>query len=198
MADPVETTPEMPVDPSAHAAAGHAVPAGTTEVPHESGGLPQFQFEHWGGQIVWLLLIFAVLYVLISKVFTPRLRKALDDRLDTIGAAIAEARRVQSETEEQAAADAQKLADVRAQAIKISRDAYTQAAEAAAARSAAEDASLAERLVAAEADIRAARDKAMASVRTVAEDTGRTLVEHLTGKEPSDAEMRAAAAQVRA
>ena len=36
------------------------------------GGLPQFQFVWWPGQVVWLLLIFVVLYVLLSKLFLPR------------------------------------------------------------------------------------------------------------------------------
>ena len=50
---------------------GAHAPAGTTEVAahgggESGGGLPQFEFEHWGGQIVWLFLIFAVLYILLS------------------------------------------------------------------------------------------------------------------------------------
>lgn len=53
----------------------------TTEAPkHESGGLPQLQFEHWGGQIVWLLIIFAVLYAVLSKALLPRVSGAIDER----------------------------------------------------------------------------------------------------------------------
>jgi F-type H+-transporting ATPase subunit b len=42
------------------------------EAEHASGGgLPQFEFQWWIGQIFWLLIIFGVLYVLLSKVFPP-------------------------------------------------------------------------------------------------------------------------------
>ena len=36
-----------------------------TAVPaeHGSGGLPQFQFEHWAGQIAWLLILFVALRI---------------------------------------------------------------------------------------------------------------------------------------
>ena len=84
-----ETTPPPGADIRAGDTAAHGdhVPAGTTEVAahgSESGGLPQFKFEHWGGQIVWLFLIFAVLYILLAKVFVPRLRKIQDNRQATI------------------------------------------------------------------------------------------------------------------
>jgi F-type H+-transporting ATPase subunit b len=195
MADPVETTPEMP-----SADAAHVTAQAGTEVPHEGaeGGLPQFEFQWWGGQIIWLLIIFAVLYVLIGKVFTPRLRKALDARVETIATAVAEARQVQAEADDQAATGARELAEARAQALKIARDAQTKAQEANAAQSAAEDAKLAEKLSVAEAEIRSARDKALGSVKTIAEDTTKALILHLTDKEPSDAEVRTAIAQAQA
>jgi F-type H+-transporting ATPase subunit b len=72
----------------------------TTETPkHESGGLPQLQFEHWGGQIVWLLLIFAVLYVVLSKGLLPRVSGAIDERGAKIAGDIADARRLKDEAE---------------------------------------------------------------------------------------------------
>ncbi|MDD3838910.1 MAG: hypothetical protein PHG43_13860, partial [Phenylobacterium sp.] len=66
MAAETTTTPSAgdhdanPAAEAAEAVHGYEVSAGTTEVAHhggEGGGLPQFRFEYWGGQIVWLLLI---------------------------------------------------------------------------------------------------------------------------------------------
>ena len=42
-----------------------------TEEAQASAGLPQFQFQHWPGQIAYLLILFAILYVLMSRVFAP-------------------------------------------------------------------------------------------------------------------------------
>jgi F-type H+-transporting ATPase subunit b len=52
----------------------------STEAPASEGGLPQLKTEHWGGQIVWLLIIFAVFYTLMATVFTPRIRKVISPR----------------------------------------------------------------------------------------------------------------------
>jgi len=49
----------------------------STEAPKEaSGGMPQFDFATWPGQIFWLVIIFVALYALLSSVFLPRVKAA--------------------------------------------------------------------------------------------------------------------------
>lgn len=176
----------------------HAVPAGethaTTEAEHGGGGLPQFQFQHWAGQIGYLLILFVVLYLLMSRVFTPRLRKVIDERADTIAGALEQARKVQEEANAQAAKAQADLADARAKAHKLASDARAKAAAEAQARQAAEDAKLADKMAEAETRIRASRDAAMGHVATIASDTASAIVEKLTGAAPKAADLTAALA----
>src|SRR5437762_7780681 len=104
-----------------------AVHATTESTEHSGGGLPQFAFEHWGGQIVWLLLIFLVLYILISRVFVPRLRNVLDTRAETISGALEEARRVQAEADTQAEAVKAETEKGRSEARRVASEAKTKA-----------------------------------------------------------------------
>ena len=168
----------------------------TTGAPaaHDSGGLPQLQFEHWGGQIVWLLLIFAVLFAVLSKVLLPRVSGAIETRGAKIAGDIADARRLKDEAEVQARAAAAEVAEARAKAQKTAADAKAVASAAAAERQAKEEAVLAEKLAAAEARIQASRDVAMGHVRTVASETAGAIVEKLTGKAASAAELKASLA----
>lgn len=167
----------------------------TTESPkHESSGLPQLQFEHWGGQIVWLLLIFAVLFAVLSKVLLPRVSGAIETRGAKIAGDIADARRLKDEAEVQARAAAAEVAEARAKAQKTAADAKAVASAAAAERQAKEEAVLAEKLAAAETRIQVARDEAMAHVREVASETASAIVEKLTGKAASAAELKASLA----
>ena len=185
--------------PDPHAPQGTIGPAGethaTTEAAHGGGGgLPQFQFQHWAGQIGYLLILFVVLYLLMSRVFTPRLRKVIDERADTIAGALEQARKVQEEANAQAAKAQADLADARAKAHKLASDARAKAAAEAQARQAAEDAKLAEKMAEAEARIRASRDAAMSHVATIASDTAAAIVEKLTGAAPAAADLNAALA----
>src|SRR4051812_19947315 len=87
---------------------------GTAEA--HSAGLPQFQIQHWGGQIGYLLILFVVLYVLVSKVYAPKIRRIFDERAQAITGALASAKQVQAEAAAQSAAAEQALSDARAKA----------------------------------------------------------------------------------
>ena len=167
----------------------------TTEAEHGSGGLPQFQFQHWGGQIAYLLVLFVILYVLIARVFTPRMRAVIDERAGTIAGALETARQVQAEAEDQAKAAAAEVAEARAQSQRVAAEARAKAVAEAAERSAVEDAKVSEHVAQAEARIATMRDAAMTNVASIAAETTTAIVEKLTGKAPSAADVNAALAR---
>lgn len=176
----VETTPHATTETTGHAEAAH------------EGGLPQFRFEYWGGQIVWLLLIFAILYVLLGRVFTPRLRRVIDERARTISEAVEQARLVQTEALEQARVAESEVTEARARSQRVAADARAKAQAEASERQAAEDAKVAEKVAEAEARIKKARDAAMANVGAIATDTAAAIVQKLTGKAATKAEVETA------
>ena len=164
----------------------------TTEAEGHGGGLPQFQTQHWAGQMGYLLVLFFLLYILIAKVFAPRLRRVMDERRDTISAAVATAGQVQAEAAAQAAAAQAEVAKARADARATAAAAKARVTEEANARQAAEEAAVNARIAEAEAAIGKTRDAAMTNVSTIAADATAAMVERLTGKAASAAELAAA------
>ncbi len=143
--------------------------------------MPQLDPTWWAGQIVWLLVIFAVLYGVLAKVLLPKLGRAIDERESKISGDIADARRLKLEAEAQAKAAEAELADARAKAQRTAAEAKAQAAANATERQGVEEAKLNARLTTAEAEIRAARDQAMTNVSAIAVETAQAIVEKLTG-----------------
>jgi len=193
MASDTPSNDGAPVAEAAEAGHGHEVAAGSTEVPAHGGersGLPQFDFSYWGGQIVWLLATFLILYLLFAKVFVPRLRKVADTRAQTISDALDEARRVQAEADLKAEGVKTEIAQARTGARKLVADSRAKAAEDMARTQAAQDAELAGKVAEAETRIRGLRDKAMANVKGVAVEAAQAIVEKLTGKPVSAAEAK--------
>ena len=43
-------------------------------------GMPQLDPEYWASQAFWLILVFASLYLAISKLFIPKIKSNLDNR----------------------------------------------------------------------------------------------------------------------
>lgn len=200
MAAETETTAHSATveDAAGHAAATAGQEATThTGAEGHSAGLPQFDFQYWGGQIAYLLILFALLYILVSRVFAPKIRRVFDERRTAIEGALASARTVQEEAQAQAEAARQALAEARGKAQKTALDAKAKAAAEAAERNAAVEADLQARLTEAEANIRAGRDKAMSQVQAIAADTAEALVEKLTGAKPAPEAVSAALANAK-
>ncbi len=167
----------------------------TTEAPHEgSGGLPQFDPTWWPGQMVWFLIIFAVVFALMAKLFVPRLAGTITEREGRISGDIARARALKEQAEAQAAAADAEMAQARARSQKVAAEAKARVQAESAARQAAEEAVLAESLAKAEASIREARDQAMGSVRGIAVETAQAILLKLTGQPASAADVESALA----
>ena len=178
---------------------GEVAPAATdtahTEagVEHASeGGLPQFETQWWAGQIFWLLILFALLYVLMSRVFLPRLRRVKDERVATIAGAVEAARQVQAEAAGQAEAAKAEVEQARAASRATAAAAKARVTDEANRRAAEQEAAVSARIGEAEAAIGKTRDAAMGRVADIAADTAQALVERLTGKGATAAEARAA------
>lgn len=169
----------------------HGETHATTEAA--SGGLPQFDTTVWAGQIAWFLILFALMLVLVTKVFAPRMRRVWDERAATIRGAVETARTVQDEAAVQAAAAKAEVEAARASARATAAAARARVAEQAAARNAAQEAELNARIAAAEAEIAKTRDAALNSVGAVASETASAMVARLTGKAPTAAELKGAA-----
>jgi F-type H+-transporting ATPase subunit b len=166
----------------------------STEAAHGEGGggLPQFEFQHWFGQIVYLVLLFALLYWLMAKVFVPRLRGVIDQRAATIADAVSAARQVQAEAAGQAEAAKAEVEAARASSRATAAAAKARVTEQANARAADEEAVVNARIAEAETAIGRTRDAAMTNVASIASDTAVAIVERLTGKAPTGAEAAAA------
>jgi F-type H+-transporting ATPase subunit b len=165
---------------------------GTAAPEAGSGGLPQFDFSQWPGQIVWLLVIFTIVLLFVRLFVSPRVGGTIDAREDKISGDIADARRLKDEAEAQAAAAAAETAQARAAAQRVAADARAKAQAEVAAKLAVEEAKLAEKGAEAEARIAKARDAAMSNVASIASETAGAIVSKLTGKAATAAELASA------
>jgi F-type H+-transporting ATPase subunit b len=186
-------------DHAAPAAPGHeagasgahegAAPAGE----HAEGGLPQFDFSQWPGQILWFLIVFFAILIFVRVFVSPKVGGTIEAREGKITGDIAEARRLKDEADAQAQVAAAEAAQARAAAQKVGAEARAKAQAEIAARLAEEEAKLAATGAEAEARIAKAREAAMTNVAGIAADTAKAIVEKLTGKTATAAELAAAA-----
>ncbi|HZO47363.1 MAG TPA: F0F1 ATP synthase subunit B' [Xanthobacteraceae bacterium] len=157
-----------------------------TEVP--GGGkadFPPFQKDTFASQFVWLVLIFAVLYLLMSRIALPRIGAIADARRQSVEGDLAEAKRHKDASDAAIAAYEKALAEARGRAQALANETREKyAAEADTARKEL-DATLNTRIAEAEKAIGTRRTAAMSNVQDIAIETAAAIIERLTGNAPS-------------
>jgi F-type H+-transporting ATPase subunit b len=154
--------------------------------------MPQLDVSTYPSQIFWLVVTFAVLYVLMAKVAIPRIEAMVEGRRTRIEDDLDRSGRMRTEAEAVIAAYEKALASARHQAQLTMKETTDRLKAETAERQKEAAAVIAERTRAAEARIAAAKAAAMANLRNVATDVARAATARLVGAEVDNA--RAAAA----
>ena len=166
----------------------------STEVPGkpESAGFPPFKTETFPGQIFWLAITFAFLFVVMWKIAGPRIASVITTRRNRINDNLAEAQKHRGDAEAAGAAYQTALAGARARAQSLAdANRKTVTDEIDRAKTAA-DAQAHGDIAAAETRIAASRGEARSHVVRAAQDAAIQIVAQLTG-DPVSADEAAAA-----
>ncbi len=159
---------------------------------HGSGVFPPFDSSTFASQLLWLAITFGLFYLLMAKVIMPRIGGILETRHDKIAQDLDEASRSKAEADAAIAAYEQELTAAKAKGNAIASSAREAAKVKAAAERAAIEATLNDKISAAEVRIADIKTKALADVGSIAEETAGAVVEQLIGGTVSQAEIASA------
>ena len=62
-------------------------------------GMPQLNTEFWAAQIFWLILIFSILYLIVSRIFLPKITYSIENRKSRIVNDLDEAQKLKENAE---------------------------------------------------------------------------------------------------
>lgn len=156
----------------------------SAQVPAGEAGnaFPPFDTQYWAPQIFWLIILFGVLYLGMSKLALPRIASILDERRKTLDGDLAGADAARRKAEEEASAYEKSLADARARAQGEVQSQQAQLAAKSEAERKKLEAQLNEKLAAADSQIAETKAKAMANVSVIARETATAIAEKLLGR----------------
>lgn len=158
------------------------VALGAVSSPAAAAGLPQLDPTTYAPQVVWLVITFAVLYFLMTKVALPRITNVLEERQNRIEGNLEKAEALRAQAQATAEAYEQSLAAARQAAQAVLAEARDRISADAAARQAELGERLTAEIAAAEARIVEAKQEAMADIRKLAGEVAVSASQKLTGQ----------------
>ena len=154
--------------------------------------MPQFNPAFFAPQLFWLALTFITLYFLMAKVALPRIGAVLDERQRKIDDNLDRAAQLKAEAEAAVAAYEKALAESRAHAHAVIKEAADRLGKLSDERNRETAARLSDQIKAGEGRIAAAKQSALAGVRDVAVDVAAAAFARLIGISPDQSKLDAA------
>lgn len=156
--------------------------------PQRGREVPQFEpiESLFTSQIFWLVIMFAILYRIVTKLILPRMTATLELRQRTVAGNLERAETAKAEAEAVLAGYEQALADARTQAHETLRAAQDAISEEIAQRERAQAEVVGEQIEAAEKRIAAAAVAATDAIGEAVAEVTAELVNQISGKKPTE------------
>lgn len=154
--------------------------------------MPQLNINDFAPQLIWLAISFVLLYLIMSRLALPRVGQILEERSSRIAGDLAAAAKLRQDTEKAIADYEQALADAKARAHAIARQARDEMTRDIESQRAELDQKIAAQTAAAEKRINAMKEAALSHVGEIATDTAEALIARLLGKTVARSELRGA------
>ena len=158
----------------------------------KKAGLPQLDPQFYSAQLFWLVITFAALYYVLSRMALPRIGEVIEERRDRIQRDLDEAQRLKSETDKALASYEQKLAEARGRAGALAKETRDRLAQDVEAERTKVEGEVASRLAAAEKTIADKKAAALAQVGDIAASAAGDVVQRLLGETVSADDIRRA------
>jgi len=177
-----------------HAGVGMAlmtVMATATSAAYAAGGeagLPQLKIGTWPSQLFWLVVIFALGYVFMARVVTPRIGSVLEERRSRLDEDLSRAREASAEAAQTRTDYEASLDEARNEAAEFARTAASEAqtkAEAAEAKAAKR---MATKIGKAETALAEARAEAEGNLMAIAAEAAIDAATQIAGVKPTKAQ----------
>ena len=158
-------------------------------------GMPQLDPEYWSSQVFWLIIIFLTIYILISKIFIPKIKGSIDMREDKIRKDLEEAKTFKEQAElklkeydslmETAKLDVKKIISKSRQ--KLNEDMQKKREEA--------QKKIDAEILNAESEIKKFKKESFNKVNSISQDIASNLVEDIFGEELNKSSIEASVLQ---
>ena len=161
------------------------------EIAFAKEGMPQLNPEFWLSQIVWLTIVFALLYFLIQKFFSPKLFALIDTRTNFIKSLLEEAEVCKNQIQKLEDEYNLIITEAKIESKKISAKLKSDLNDKISIKRKEFENFLNSETLKAEEEVNNFKKKALENIQNIAGDFSKELIEKITGTAPNNSRLNA-------
>ena len=147
------------------------------------GGMPQLNPEFWAAQIFWLILIFSSLYVIIWKLFLPKITNSIENRKLKIVNDLNETQKLKDSAEKKLQEYNKIIENSKKDAKKIIEDGKKKLDREIESKKQKFNEEIEKELMAAEKEIKSLKKSSISNINRIAVETSSEVIKHIIGTE---------------
>jgi len=155
-------------------------------------GMPQLDPTYWASQAFWLILIFSLLYLMLSKMFIPKIKESIDDRENKIKDDLDEAQKLKSVAEEKLKDYEMTIEDAKKEVLKITFESKNKLNIEIQNKRKKFDMEIEAEIKRAEKEIENLKKESMQDISTISEEMTSKVIEIVSGEPLNQSSVKAA------
>ena len=159
-------------------------------------GMPQLDSKYWFSQSFWLILIFLLLYLSLSKFFIPKIKDNLDDREKKIKDNLDEAKKLSELAEKKNLDYENEISNAKREVIKIISESKKLLDKNMSQKKEQFEKELEKEINKAEKEILDLKKGSSISINLIAEEISAKIIEDITGDKLNTSSIKASVAEV--
>ena len=145
------------------------------------GGMPQLNPEFWASQIFWLILIFSSLYIIMWKIFLPKITDSIENRKSRIINDLNETQKLKENAEKKLREYNKIIEDTKKEAKKIIEDNKKKLENDIKSKKQKFNEEIEKELTSAEKEINSLKKSSISSINKIAAEVSSEVIKQLVG-----------------
>ena len=154
-------------------------------------GMPQLDPTYWASQAFWLILVFTILYISISKFYLPKIKKNLEDRENKIKEDLDDASKFKSLSEQKLKEYEKILEDAKKEIIKIHSDSKNKLNKEIQIKKETIEKDIDKEISKANQEILELKKNSISSIQNISKELASNIIEKISGDKLNDSSVQA-------
>ncbi len=159
-------------------------------------GMPQLDPKYWASQAFWLILVFTILYLLISKFFLPKVKINLNNRSDKIKDDLDQAKNLKKLADEKQNEYETIIEDAKREVIKILAESKNQLDQDIKKKKVIIDKEIENELEKIQLEIAQLKKNSIQDIAMISEEMTSKIIEDIAGDKLNESSIKAAVSEI--
>ena len=159
-------------------------------------GMPQLDPKYWASQAFWLILVFVILYISLSKFYLPKIKSNLDNRENKIKEDLENANKFKEQSEAKLKEYGLILDKAKKEVNKIHFDSKTALDKEIQSKKEVIEKEIEKELLKAQKEISELKKNSISSIQNISENITANIIENISGDKLNESSVKSAVEEI--